>query len=245
MQTLGRAALVTGSAVRVGRAIALELARLGCDIALHYRSSSSEAEQTAGEIRRLARRVELIQADLGEPSAPEHIVQQATAAFGRLDILVNSASTFDKRPLAESDGAFWESTLRVNLLAPALLARAAAPHMQAAGAGRIINMADILADRPPKGYTAYCVSKAAIAGLTRCLAIELAPLVTVNAIAPGIAEFPASYSQEKRDRLVAQVPLQRPGSPEEVAALVKYLVTEGDYVTGQVIALDGGRSLKL
>jgi pteridine reductase len=244
MNSAEKVALVTGAGRRVGRAIALELARAGCHVAVHYRSSEEAAREVREEIEKLGRRSALVRGDLGDPAIPQQLIREAVAQLGRLDVLVNSASTFDKRPLADSDPAFWSRTLQVNVVAPALLARAAAPHMQAAGAGRIVNMADILAERPPREYAAYVTSKAALVGLTRALARELAPTITVNAIAPGIAEFPDDCDQATRDALVARVPLKRPGTPEEVAALVRFLVITGDYITGQIIRIDGGRSIR-
>lgn len=244
MDVSDKVALITGAARRVGRAIALELARAGCDIAVHYHRSEDDARSLGEEIRGLGRRVTLVSGDLAHINTPAALVAHTRAELGRLDILINNASTFDKKPFEETDGAFWEQTLRVNLITPALLARAAAEIMRASGGGRIINMADIMADRPAKGYAAYCTSKAAIAGLTRCLAIELAPDITVNAIAPGIAIFPEDYDAATREKLVSRVPLQRAGTPEDVAALVHFLITRGDYITGQVIPLEGGRSIK-
>lgn len=244
MNLSGKVALVTGSARRVGRAIALELAHAGCDLAIHYHQSQREAEDLRGMIHGLNRRAVIICGDLGDARTPDSLVGEVHRNLGRLDVLVNSASTFDKRPLSESDEAFWLRTLQVNLLAPALLARAAAPLMQASGSGRIVNLGDTLAERPPAGFAAYCTSKAALQGLTRALAIELAPMITVNAVAPGIAEFPESYDEATRQRHIGKVPLKRAGTPEEVARLVRWLVAEGDYISGQVIAIDGGRSLK-
>jgi len=163
--------------------------------------------------------------------------------LGRLDVLVNNASVFEKTPIEQADAAAWERILRTNTIAPALLARAAAPIMRQAGAGRIVNLIDILADRPIKGYGPYCASKAALAGLTRSLALELAPEITVNGIAPGVAVFAEDYDQDLGSRLTAKVPLKRTGSPEEIAAVVRFLVAQGDYITGQIIAVDGGMSL--
>jgi pteridine reductase len=239
----GKTALVTGAARRVGRAIALRLANAGCDVAVHYATSQNEAAEVVHLIEAAGRRGVTIQGDLSDLATAARLVHETHRALGRLDILVNNASVFDRRPLADSDADFWERTFRVNALSPALLAREAAPIMRAAGAGRIVNMADTLSERPPAAYAAYCASKAALAGLTRSLAVELAPLITVNAIAPGIAIFPDAYDAATRERLVARVPLRRAGTPEDVASLVHFLVAEGDYITGQVIALDGGRSV--
>lgn len=244
MDLHGKVALVTGAGVRVGRAIALELGRAGCDVAVHYRSSADPARRTAEEIVAFGRRAVTCRGDLADLATPERIVGEVRARLGRLDVLVSSASSFPKRALADSDAGFWEETLRLNLVAPALLARAAAPAMIEAGGGRIVNLADILTHRPPRGYAAYCTSKAGLEGLTRALAIELAPTITVNAIAPGIAQFPDDYDAETKQRLTERVPLKRPGTPEEVARLVRYLCTEGSYITGQIIPLDGGLSLR-
>lgn len=244
MDLHGKVTLVTGAAKRVGRAIALALAEAGSDIAIHYNGSEIAAAEVAGAAEKMGRRALLVRADLTDPAAPDRLVAQVLAGLGRIDVLINNASTFEKRSLADTDAAFWMNTLQVNLLAPALLARVAGLVMRDAGEGRIINLADILADRPAKGYAAYCTSKAGLAGLTRVLARELAPHVTVNAVAPGIAEFPDDFDEETRERLIAQVPLQRAGTPAEVASLVRYLVTSANYITGQVIPIDGGRSIR-
>jgi pteridine reductase len=244
MQCTGKVALVTGSSRRVGRAIALALAEAGCDIAVHYRSSRSEAQQVVEAARGQGRRAILVAGDLADLATPQRLVAECIAGLGRLDVLVNNASVFEGRTLADSDAAFWEQTFRANTFASALLARAVAPHMQAAGAGRIINLADILVERPPRDHAAYIASKAALVGLTRALARDLAPIITVNAIAPGIAEFPDDYDAATREKLVSKVPLLRAGTPEEIAALARFLVEKGDYITGQIIPIDGGRSIQ-
>lgn len=246
MDTAGKVALVTGAARRVGRAIALSLAEAGIDVAIHYHTSADEAQRCAEEIRRLDRRAVCVKGDLAESDTPRAIVDKVVEKMGGLDILVNNASVFDRSPVGQAEqvgGDVWERIFRVNAVAPDLLAKWAAPLMQRAGAGRIVNLTDVLADRPIRGYAAYCASKAALVSLTRSLAWELAPEITVNAVAPGIAVFPESYDQALRDKLVSRVPLKRVGTPEEVAAVVRFLVTAGDYITGQVIAVDGGRSI--
>jgi len=243
METVEKVALVTGAARRVGRAIALELARAGCDVAVHCRQSAKDAAHLVDEIRDMGRRAVVVAGDLANPETPNRIVAEAVRDLGRLDVLVNNASIFEKTPLEQADAAAWERILRINTIAPALLAQAAAPFMRQAGAGRIVNLIDILAERPIKRHGPYCASKAALAALTRSLALELAPEITVNGIAPGIAVFPENYDEDLRSRLTANVPLKRTGSPEQIAALVRFLVTEGDYITGQIIAVDGGMSL--
>lgn len=244
MNPSGKVALVTGAARRVGRAIAMELSAAGFEAAIHFNSSEREARELEGLMRSRGRRAAVIKADWLDPNAPERVVEEVVNALGRLDVLVNSASSFDRKPFEQLDFAAWEQTFAVNTVAPALLARAAAPIMRSGGGGRIVNMIDIMAERAVKGYSAYLASKAALASITRSLALELAPDITVNGVAPGIAAFPEHYDQATRERLVSRVPLGRPGSPEEVARLVRFLVTEGDYITGAIIPIDGGRSAK-
>jgi len=243
MDCRGKVALVTGAARRVGRAVALELARAGCDLALHYYLSESQARELVDLVTGLGRRATAFRADLEEPAAAERLVGQVRKAMGGPDVLVNNAALFEPTPLESGSQAGWAAAFQVNAIAPALLAGAAAPGMRAAGAGRIVNLVDILAERPIQRYSAYCASKAALISLTRSLALELAPEITVNAIAPGIAVFPEDYDAGLRARLVARVPLRREGTPEGIASLVRYLVTEGDYITGQIIAVDGGWSI--
>ena len=239
-------ALVTGGAKRVGRAIALELARAGCHVAIHYRRSRSEAEQLAAEVVGMGRKAVTIAGDLNDPASWPAIIRRTVDGLHRLDILVNNASAFlADRP--DSIDAFdrqrWESMLRTNVVAPMALSHHAHPYLQAHGNGKIVNLCDISADRPWSEYLAYCTSKAALTALTKALARALAPAIQVNGVAPGIAVFPVEYSAEKRRRLTGLVPLGREGTPEEVARLVRFLVESGDYITGQIIPIDGGRSL--
>lgn len=245
MNPSGKVVLVTGAARRVGRAIALALSESGCDLAVHFNSSEHEAREVGRLVRRKGRRAALVRGDLADPATPERLVREVVESLGRLDVLVNSASSFDRTPFEQVDAAAWERTFAVNTIAPALLARAAAPAMRSGGGGRIVNLIDIMAERAVKGYAAYLASKAALASVTRSLALELAPEITVNGVAPGIAVFPEHYDQATRQRLVLRVPLGRPGSPEEVARLVRFLVTEGDYITGAIIPIDGGRSARM
>lgn len=243
MDPKNKVALVTGAAKRIGQAIALELAEAGCNLAIHYHTSNEAAIELAGQIEKLGRRTALVPGDLADPLTAQKLIDQTTRALGRLDILVNSASVFEQTPIDQANVTHWERIFRINTIAPAMLIRAAATAMGDAGAGRIVNITDIYADRPMRKHDAYCASKAALVSLTRSLAIELAPQITVNAVAPGIALFPDSYDQTIREKLIARVPLRRAGSPEEVAALVRFLVTSGDYITGQIIPIDGGRSI--
>ncbi len=238
--------LVTGGARRVGRAICVVAAQRGYDVALHYHRSEAEAAETAAMIEACGGRCEPICADLGDATRYPLIVEAAVGAFGRLDALVNNASLFRAAggdALDDVDASAWEYMLRVNLIAPAALSRAAAPHLSASGRGRIINLCDISADRPWARHLSYCASKAGLVNLTKSLARTLAPRVQVNGVAPGIAEFPEEYDEATRKRLIARVPAGRAGTPEEIADVVGYLLDAPDYLTGQIIAVDGGRGI--
>ena len=244
MSLEGRMALVTGAARRVGRAIALELASAGCDLAVHYNRAADEAAQLVRQVEESGRRASLIQADLTEPSSWERVVSSSVEALGRLDVLVNNASVFDPMPLTDFDVDAWDETMRINLTAVTALCHHAEPHLRTGGRGCIVNLADIAADRPFPGYLAYSCSKAALVALTRALAVELAPEVRVNAVSPGIAAFPDDYDKATRERLTAQVPLQRAGTPQDIAKAVRFLVADAPYLTGQITRVDGGRSVR-
>ena len=243
MGAAGKAALVTGAAKRVGRAIALELADAGCDVAVHCLGSRVEAAELCDRIGALGRRTCLLQGDLADADTPGRLVAEAVEGLGRLDVLVNNAAVFNRMSLEQFDPDAWQRVLQVNLTAVAALCHHARPHLASTGAGRIVNLCDIAADRPWAGHLAYCVSKAGLVCLTKALARELAPAIQVNGVAPGIAAFADDCDQDTRDRLAARVPLRRAGRPEEVAAVVRFLVEQGHYITGQIISIDGGRSI--
>ncbi len=242
----GTVALVTGGAKRVGRAIVLELARTGCNVAIHYRHSSCEAQGLVAEVTGMGRRAVAVCGDLNDPADWPAIIRQTIDGLERLDVLVNNASAFltgGPDSIEAFSPSRWESMLRTNLVAPMALCHYARPYLEANGAGKIINLCDICADRPWAKHLGYCASKAGLVSLTKGLARSLAPRVQVNGVAPGIAVFPEAYPDELRRKLIGEVPLGRAGSPEEVARLVRFLVEEGDYITGQIIPIDGGRSL--
>jgi pteridine reductase len=247
MATLaGCAALVTGGAKRVGRAIVLELARGGCDVAIHHRRGGDEAEALAAEVQAVGRRAVVIPGDLHDSVTWARLVERTLAGLGRLDVLVNNASLFLTRAADTVEGfdlAVWEEMLRVNLLAPMGLCHHARAALSSGGRGCVINLCDISAARPWPEHLAYCVSKAGLVALTQGLARALAPNIRVNGVSPGIAVFPESFDADRRRRLTAQVPLAREGSPEDMARAVRFLVESADYVTGQILAVDGGRSL--
>jgi pteridine reductase len=237
-------ALVTGAGKRVGRAIALELAASGYDVAVHCHRSRTEAEEVARKIEALRRRACVVQGDLAEESSWPRLIDASTEALGRLDVLVNNASVFDAMRLDDFDATAWERTFRVNLTAVAGMCHHAAAQLRAGGRGCIVNLCDIAAERPFGKHLAYSCAKAGVVALTKALAVALAPQIRVNAVAPGIAVFPESYDAAPRARLTAEVPLQRAGTPEDVAGAVRYLVDDAPYVTGQILRVDGGRSVR-
>lgn len=243
MELDGKVALVTGAGRRIGRAIALELAERGCDLALHFNRSDEAAAETAAMVESLGRRASLLQADLGDATAAGHLAERAVEALGSLSILVNNASMFEQMDLAGFTVEAWNRTMAVNLTAPMILCRSAAPFLRRYGPGRIVNLGDISAERPWSDHLAYCVSKAGLSCLTQALAKALAPDIHVNAVAPGAAVFPEDYPPEKIKAITRRVPAMRAGSAAEVAAAVRFLVAEADYVTGTVLAVDGGRSI--
>lgn len=240
MSTDRPTALITGGAKRVGRAIAQKLAGEGFNIAITYRSS----EKDAGQLREtLGQGTLLIQADLSElPDAADKIFAEVNQAFGRLDVLVNNASVFLPARLAETDLELMRKLMTLHVEAPLLLCKKFAPLLRASK-GHVINMVDLLAEKPWPQYLAYCTSKAALANLTLGLARELSPEVTVNGIAPGVVKWPAGFPEEQKQSYLSRVPLDRAGTPEDVANLVHFLCTGGSYITGQIIRLDGGRSI--
>jgi len=237
-----RVALVTGAGVRLGRAIALERAAAGCDVAVHYRKSRAETQAAATEIRRLGARAVTIRAELSRPAECERLVTRVLTAFGRLDLLIGSAANFLHRPFAETDAATWDEAMDVNARANFLLARAAAGELRRRR-GRVVLVSDLAARKAWKGYGAYTISKAAIEAVIRVLARQLAPEVSVNGVAPGTILAPASMPKATLRRLVAEIPLGRSGTPEEIAAAVAFFCDGPAFVTGQILTVDGGRSL--
>jgi NAD(P)-dependent dehydrogenase (short-subunit alcohol dehydrogenase family) len=235
--------LVTGGAVRVGRAIALALADRGADVAITYRSSAGPAEETVADLRRRGVRATSIRCDQRDPEQIRAAVREAEATLGPIDVLVNSASMFERTPLPEVTLEDWDAHLEVNLRGPWLFAQAVGPAMQARGGGVIINLLDIAAERPFPTYLPYSVSKAGLAALTKGLARALAPEVRVNGIAPGAVLWPEDYPEEKKEAYLVRTPLARAGTAEDVAAAAVFLIEGSDYVTGAILPVDGGRSL--
>jgi len=243
MKLLGRKALVTGGGVRIGRAIALALAEAGCDVALQHWRSQAAAADVAALIAAAGRRGVPLRADLSEPEACASLVAAARVELGGLDILINSAATFRRGDLATTSLADWDAQMALNLRAPFLLSQAFAAGLGAEQEGKIVNVADARVRRPARDHLAYRVSKAALAHLTELLAVELAPRVTVNAVAPGAMLPPSGEGEEAFARRVATVvPLRRAGGVEPVTGAVLYFLRE-DFVTGVVLPVDGGEYL--
>ena len=236
-----RVALVTGGAIRVGRAISLALAEAGYDLVVTYRSSEAPAQEVRQTTLRLGRRCELVQVDLTDPTSADTVANRARRAYGRLDLLVNSAASFDARPLLEVDAVAWDTVMALNIRAPHLLVRAAAD-LLGESRGSVVNIVDLSAFQPWTEYPAHAVSKAALAHLTRVQARALAPKVRVNAIAPGAVLAPDDWSEARWAALADVAPLKRVGSPEDVAAAVIFFAN-ADFVTGQILAVDGGRHM--
>ena len=242
MQIEGSIALVTGSARRVGRALAVELARRGGRIAVHYRNSRDDAEDTLRRIKDLGAVGELFQADLVDDQVRERMIDDIRSRLGSIQILVNNASVFSPGTLDNSTPEMWDEQLDANAKAPFFVAQACAREMLEAGAGKIINIADPAGEMIWPGYFPYSVSKAALLAVTRGLARSLAPAVQVNAVAPGPVHFPESYTDDQKLQAIEQTLLKRAGSIDDVVRAVVFLI-ENDYITGEVLQVDGGRHL--
>ena len=239
--------LVTGGAKRVGAAIVKRLHHEGWRVAIHYRASAAAADALAATLN--ASRADSaisVQADLLQTGTLAAVVARVISAYGRLDALVNNASTFYKTLVADFTEADWVALIGSNLKAPMFLSQAAAPHLKASK-GCIVNITDIHAERPMADYLIYNVAKAGLRGLTQALAGDLAPEIRVNAVAPGPIQWPddGQISPEERARILDHVPLKREGGVAQIAEAVKYLVCDANFVTGQTINVDGGRSIAL
>ncbi len=239
-----RVALITGAARRIGAEIANHLHQSGLNIVLHYRKSDEEAKALAERLNRnRPDSVALVQGDLLDIAVIPTLVEEATAKWGRLDVLINNASTFYPTPIGEITEQDWERIIGPNLKAPLFLAQAAADELRQRQ-GCIVNIADIHAERPLKNYPVYSIAKAGLVMLTRSLARELAPAVRVNAVAPGAILWPeAPHHEAEHQDIINRTALKREGKPADIARTVGFLVHQAPYITGQVIAVDGGRTL--
>jgi len=239
MNISGKIALITGGAHRVGRTITLALASAGADVGINYSTSAEAASATAAEAESIGVRALPLQADVANPEQVEIMLALAERDLGPVAILINAASRFQKTPLPTTELTDWQSVTSTLVHGAFQCANAVAPGMQAKGEGVIINIIDLMAWQPRRGFAAHSVGKAALLALTRQLAVDLAPTVRVNAVAPGPVLPVDHYSAETRERIAKRTLLKRWGSPEDVASAVLFLV-QSDYITGEHITVDGG-----
>jgi len=239
----GAAALVTGAGTRLGQAIAIGLAQSGCDVAIHYHGSAEGAEGTARAVRAAGRRAELLPADLTDAAAAKGLADKAARALKRLDVVVNSAAIMVREPVEAVTPESWDATFDLNLRAMFFVSQGAIPHLRRAR-GKIVNMADIAGLEPWPAYVPHCISKAGVIMLTKGLARALAPDIAVNAIAPGAVLLPEDWDEAAREHIRKTTPLERLGSPDDVVAAVRFLLSGTDYVTGTVLVVDGGRLIR-
>jgi pteridine reductase len=238
--------LITGGARRVGAVMARHLHAQNMRIVIHYRSSVKDAQNLCDELNsKRANSATILQADLNDTQALPGLIQATSQIWGQLDVLINNASSFYPTPLGEVNEQQWDDLLASNLKGPFFLAQAAAP-LLIKQQGCIINMVDIRASKPLKDFSAYCIAKAGLLMMTKILAKELAPAVRVNGIAPGVVLWPdddSEYDEATRKKILARTPLKRAGTPEDIANTATFLINHADYITGQIIAVDGGRTL--
>lgn len=240
--------LITGGAKRVGATICRALHANGANLMIHYRSSSNEARALQAELNlQRPNSVAIIQADLLAMAGIPNLVAETVRQFGRLDTLINNASSYYPSEIGHIDEAKWHDLMGSNLKAPLFLSQAAAPELRK-NHGCIVNITDMHVERPKKGYVVYSVAKAGLVTLTKSLAHELSPEVRVNAVAPGPVQWPddnPQFDEVYRQRVINQTLLKRVGEPEDIAKAVKFLIYDAPFITGQVLAVDGGRSLNL
>jgi NAD(P)-dependent dehydrogenase (short-subunit alcohol dehydrogenase family) len=231
--------LVTGSAVRVGRAMALRLAEEGANVAVHYRTSEEEAKDTADDVRERGGAATTVQSDLSTVEGARAAVDGAADGLGGIDVLVNSASVFNETPVEEVTEEDWNTNIDINLRAPFFASQRATER----GAKKVINIAGVAAERPFPSFVPYSVSKAGVVSLTKGLAKALAPEVTVNAVSPGTVLSPPDRPEEEERRIAEDTPVKRVGEPGDIADTVAFVVRSSDFLNGAVIDVDGGRSL--
>ncbi|NIS38564.1 SDR family oxidoreductase [Candidatus Saccharibacteria bacterium] len=235
--------LITGSARRVGKSIALTLAEKGAQVILHYNASEHEISETAEQIAKIGKTPMILQGDISRSSHWIQMKNNVMAEFQRIDGLINNAAIFYKTPLLETTEKQWDQFMDVNLKGVFLGCQCFGEVMYQQKQGKIINIADVAAENVWSGYIPYCVSKAGVIALTRGLAKALAPYVTVNAIAPGTVLLAESYDEEEEQRLIDKTPLKRVGDPQDIANTAVFLLEGSDFVNGTIIKVDGGRSL--
>ena len=244
-QEIPKVALITGGVKRIGATVARQLHQHGINLALHYRHSEKQALALQAELNTIrADSVLLLQAELQRFSKLSRLVEKTIAHYGRLDILVNNASSFFPTPLGQIGEETWDSLLGTNLKAPFFLSQAAVPHLQVTQ-GSIINIVDIYGKQPLKSYPIYSITKAGLIMLTQALAYELGPTIRVNGIAPGAILWPEEYEPDDvtKMRLISKTALKRLGDPQDIAKAVVFLAHDANYMTGQILTIDGGRTL--
>lgn len=243
MELRGRVALVTGAGRRLGRAMAAALADRGMTLAIHHHASSAGANELREEVIAAGGRAVCFQADLTDAEAARSLPERVVAEFGRLDVLVNSAAVMQRLDFEETSPEQWDAVHALNLRAVFFCTQGAAAALRATS-GKVVNLADLAGLEPWSGFAAHSVSKAGVVMLTKVLARSLAPEVTVNAIAPGAVLVPEEYDAEERERLARATPLRRLGSPSDVVSALLYLLEGGDFVTGEILVVDGGRLIR-
>lgn len=235
--------LITGAAHRIGATTAKLLHQNGMNIVLHYRGSREQAKAVQKELNdQRENSVILIQADLHITSGLPALIEESVKAWGRLDVLINNASSFYPTKMGKATEAQWDDLIGSNLKAPFFLSQAAAPHLKKSN-GCIVNIVDIHADRPLKTFPIYSMAKAGLAMMTKSLACELGPEIRVNAVAPGAILWPENLDEVAKQRIVSRTFLKRQGEPNDISKTILYLIKDAGYVTGQIITVDGGRSL--
>jgi pteridine reductase len=242
----GKVALITGGAKRIGAADSRMLHAAGMNVIIHCRSSRDEAEALAAELNKIREHsAQMLQLDLDRSDQLAGLIEQAVAIWGRLDALINNASSFYPTPVGSITEGDWDNLMGSNLKAPLFLSQAAAPHLKKTG-GCIINMVDVHAFKPMRKHPVYCAAKAGLAMLTQSLARELGPEVRVNGVAPGAILWPDNEMPDETKQLILdRTALKRPGKAEDIAKTILFLVRDADYITGQIISVDGGRSLNI
>jgi pteridine reductase len=243
MELQGKVALVTGAGRRLGCAMARALSGRGMAVGIHYHASSRGAAELRHEIVMNGGRAACFEADLTEPAAARGLADRVVTELGRLDVLVNSAAIMRRLSAEETTPEEWDSILDLNLRAVFFCTQGAIPFLRSAQ-GKVVNLADLAGLEPWSGFAAHSISKAGVVMLTKVLALSLAPDVTVNAIAPGAVLVPEDYPLEERERLARSTPLRRLGNPSDVVSALLYLLEDADFMTGQVLVVDGGRFLR-
>lgn len=243
MQLEHRVALVTGAGRRLGRAMAAALAGRGMTVAIHHNASSQGAHELKQEILDSGGHAACFDADLTDAAAARSLPERVVRELGRLDVLVNSAAVMHRLSFEETSAEEWDAIHNLNLRAVFFCTQGAAPALRSSR-GRVVNLADLAGLEPWSGFAAHSISKAGVVMLTKVLALSLAPDVTVNAIAPGAVLVPEEYDDEERERLARGTPLRRLGAPSDVISALLYLLEGGDFVTGEVLVVDGGRHIR-